>query len=101
MEHTLHAYHTNSEQNWPGLVGIKSAFSEGMTDPDDRHPSTAGEEIETHCVPSLGSTVRRWYPVREGRVTWGTIHIGQVFGPGGSSETMSITFFDEDPRGRR
>jgi len=101
VEQTSDAYQWNSEQNRPGLVGIKSALSEGMTDPEDRHPSTAGEEIETHCVPSLGSTVRRWYPVREGRVTWGTIRLGQTFGPGGSSETMSITFFDEDLHGRR
>jgi hypothetical protein len=71
-----------------------------MNDPDDRRPSTAGEEIETHCVPSLGSFVRRHYAVREGNVTWGHIHIGQSFMPGESNETISITLFDEDPRAR-
>jgi hypothetical protein len=69
-----------------------------MTDSEDRRPSTAGEEIETHCVPSLGSFVRRKYAVREGNVTWGYIHIGQAFGPGEGVETIWITLFDEDKR---
>jgi hypothetical protein len=71
-----------------------------MNDPDDRHPSTAGEEIETHCVPSLGSFVRRRYAVREGKVTWGHINIGQSFGLGNGTETISITLFDDDAHAR-